>query len=319
MTLEEFITTKPSFYGVGNSNLFYSSSVSGSDNVPVSPFTISGISIPFTDLNSNNLVSPLKEVTSFKFDFGGERIEAKVIGKQQKNDYVYFNLTPVQVTALPTTERGSNKVELKSEFNIFPYFESDFFNSDFNPLQGNSSALLRNSNAQVVDRNTSQQNPTNLQAVIDGTAKSAEIVDSFYETAGLVTGKYRGAKLTNATSMISGSKEALTRPVLNSGISGSEPALTFKKFDGSVHPDDAVTTTIKGLSDREKEDIYFNSVRSGSGTSMTYPSFPFLGSIIYLETEESNRFRKATSAKLYSVEQDKVFTTNISGVVTLVE
>lgn len=318
MTLEDFIGTKPSFYGTGNSNLFYSSSVDGSDN-PVAPFTISAISIPFTDLNKNNLTSPLKEVTSFKFDFGGERVETKVIGKQQKNEYVYFSLTPITVNALPTSERGSNKVELKSEFNIFPYFESDFFNSDFNPLQGNSSALLANSSAQVVDRNTSQNNPTNLQAVLDGTAKQAEIVDSFYETAGLVNGKYRGVKLTNASSFMSGSKEALTRHVLNNGISGSEPALAFKHFDGSQHPDDAITATIKTLNDRERENIYFNSEISGSGTSMTYPSFPYLGSIIYLESEDSGRFRKAASAKLYSVEQDKVFTTNISGVVTLVE
>ena len=71
MNLEEFINTNPNFYGNGNANLFYSSSISGSDDIPVAPFVIQGLSIPNTDLNSNNLVSPLKEVTKFKFDFGG--------------------------------------------------------------------------------------------------------------------------------------------------------------------------------------------------------------------------------------------------------
>ena len=83
MNLEEFINTNPNFYGDGNANLFYSSSISGSDNVPIAPFVIQGISIPNSDLNSNNLVSPLKEVTKFKFDFGGQRIEAIITGSKR--------------------------------------------------------------------------------------------------------------------------------------------------------------------------------------------------------------------------------------------
>lgn len=319
MTLEDFIEINPNNYGTGNANLFYSSSVSGSENVPVSPFEIQGISMPIKDKNSNQLTTPLKEVTSFKFDFGGVRVNAPIISSQQKNDYFFFQFTPFTVTSLPSTLVGGNKVEIKSEFNFLPYFETNYFNSDYNPLQGNSTALLQNSATQVVDRNTSQQNPSNLDAVIAQTAKKAEIVDSFYETAGLVSGKYRGAKLTNATSLITGSKQALTRHVLNNGISGSEPALSFTTFEGSAHESDVSSTNIKALSERIKTNVYFNAIRSGSGTDTLYPSFPFLGSIIFLQDEETKRFRKAASSKLYSIEQDQVFTTNISGVVTLVE
>ena len=94
MNLSEFITTNPNDYGTGNANLFYSSSISGSEDTPVAPFTVLGVSIPFSDLNSNNLVSPLKEVSKFKFTFGGQRVEATITGRQKKNDYFFFSFTP---------------------------------------------------------------------------------------------------------------------------------------------------------------------------------------------------------------------------------
>ena len=43
MTLQEFIETRPQSYGRGNINLLYSSSVSGSDDVPIPPFHIQGL------------------------------------------------------------------------------------------------------------------------------------------------------------------------------------------------------------------------------------------------------------------------------------
>ena len=61
MTLEEFIATPPESYGVDNVNLLYSSSLSGSENVPVPPYTIIGMTFPFT----NGVTSALKEVNEF--------------------------------------------------------------------------------------------------------------------------------------------------------------------------------------------------------------------------------------------------------------
>ena len=61
MTLQEFIDTNPNSYGATNANLLYSSSVSGSESVPIAPFTLEGITIPLT-IGGINLAPTLKEV-----------------------------------------------------------------------------------------------------------------------------------------------------------------------------------------------------------------------------------------------------------------
>lgn len=286
MNLNEFINTNPNDYGNGNANLFYSSSISGSEDTPVAPFTILGISIPFSDLNSNNLVSPLAEVSKFKFSFGGERVEAIITGRQKKNDYVYFSVTPLTVNQLPTTDQGGTLVELSSEFVFNPYFESNYFNSDYNPLQGNSSELLRNSATMVVDYKTSQNIPTNLDALVAGTAEKAQIVDSAYETAGLISGKYNGAKLTSAPAnvniqAVAMNKHSFTALVNANAVAGSEPALVFKKFEGSKHPSDGITNKIQNLAEREKIDIYFNSVLVNN----EFPNYPTGSNVLYEDAE----------------------------------
>ena len=318
MNLEEFINTDPNFYGRGNANIFYSSSLSGSDEVPVAPFTILGMSVPLRDLNGNNLVSPLKEVDKFKFDFAGQRVEATITGRQKKNTYFFFSFDPIVLNTIPDEDSPGTRIEEDSEFVFFPYFESSYFNSDYNPFQGSAQTLLLNSVVQVVDRSTSQAQPTNLDALLSQTAQRAQIPDSKYETAGLISGKYLGAKLTNATTNFTASKEALTRHVLETGVSGSEPALSFKVFEGSVHSSDADTNTIKGLSDsdRTKIEVYFNSYRQLSGSILTFPNFPLAGNILYVEVEGSKDLRKAVDAKVYSIEKNRVYITDEDGIVT---
>lgn len=324
MNLEEFINTNPNFYGNGNANLFYSSSISGSDNVPVAPFVIQGLSIPNTDLNSNNLVSPLKEVTKFKFDFGGQRIEATITGRQKKNDYTFFSINPISVNQLPPEDGFGSQIENESEFVFNPYFESGYFNNDYNPLQGNSNFLLRNSATMVVDRQASQIKPGNLDALIAGTAERAEIVDSFNTTAGLISGRHIGSKTTSAgakidISAISSSKESFTRAVLANAGRNVEPAIVFKSFEGSTHPEDAISSTIKTLADRDKINIFFKEYRTIISGTLQYPNFPIVGSTVFLDREDSKELRKAANAKLYSIQTDQVFVTNEAGIVRAIE
>jgi hypothetical protein len=318
MNLEEFINTDPNFYGRGNANLFYSSSISGSDDTPVAPFTLLGMSVPLRDLNGNNLVSPLKEVDKFKFDFAGQRVEVTINGRQKKNTYFFFSFDPLVVNNIPEEDSPGTRIEEDSEFVFFPYFESSYFNSDYNPFQGSAQELLKNSVIQVVDRNTSQAQPTNLAALVAGTAGKAQIPDSKYETAGIISGKYLGAKLTSAPTLFNVSKDVFKIHVDNNGVPGSEPALSFKLFEGSIHRSDADTTTIKGLSDsdREKIEIYFDSRRQKVGGLLTFPNFPNTSNILYVGVEGSNDLRKAVDSKIYSIETDQVFTTDEDGIVT---
>ena len=69
MTLQEFITTPPTNYGAGNVNLLVSSSISGSEDIPIPPYTIQGLTVPFNSKNSKNVLSALKEVEAIRFQY----------------------------------------------------------------------------------------------------------------------------------------------------------------------------------------------------------------------------------------------------------
>ena len=94
MTLEEFIATDPGTYGNSNINLFYSSSITGS-NTPIPPYTIKGMSVQFKTQDALDISSALKNVTTLKFSFGGEQVEAPISGKRKQTGYFYFSISPL--------------------------------------------------------------------------------------------------------------------------------------------------------------------------------------------------------------------------------
>ena len=172
----------------------------------------------------------------------------------------------------------------------------------------------------VVDYKTSQNIPTNLDALIAGTAERAQIVDSAYETAGLISGKYNGAKLTSAPANVNIqavklNKHSFTTLVNANAVAGSEPALVFKKFEGSKHPSDGITNKIQNLAEREKIDVYFNSVLVNN----EFPNYPTGSNVLYEDAEGSNDLIKLADAKVFALETGQVFTTDRDGVITNVE
>ena len=93
----------------------------------------------------------------------------------------------------------------------------------------------------------------------------------------------------------------------------------FKSFEGSEHPQDAITSTIKGLAEREKINIFFKEFRATISGALKYPNFPAVGSTVFLNKEDSKELRKAATAKVYSIQTEQVFITNESGLVTSIE
>jgi hypothetical protein len=317
MTLEEFIATPPESYGVDNVNLLYSSSLSGSENVPVPPYTIIGMTFPFT----NGVTSALKEVNEFVFNFGGSTVNTIITGKQTRDSYMYITVDPVSVSNLPIgrTLATDLPLEEESEFVFTPYVTVNFNNNDYNPLQNNSEGSKLNVVAQVIDRDSSQITPTNISAIISGTAAAAEIQNCSYTKVGLIRGRYNGSKTTASPTATQQAynKQDFTAKVVATAIVGDEPALAFKDFNGSIHAAGADATAIKALSEREVIKIFFNSEISGSHPNKTYPDFPYDGSILF--TEEDKRYIKIVNSKVYSVDRDKVFTTTEFGIVSSIE
>ena len=322
MTLEEFIETNPSSYGTGNMNLLYSSSVSGSNNVPIAPFHLQGLSIPFNSKNSVNVTAALKEVQTFRFDYPTGQLTATITGRQQRTNYYYFTFTEIVTNTLPGTLSFSGDPIIEETPSVFvPYVTLNFNNSPYNPLGNNSEGSKTNPYIQKVDRLTSQFNPTNLDSIISGSGTNAELQQSAYTTTGIINGKYHGSKSAGITQVISReyNKQNLTATIAANQVSSDRPAVGLLTFEGSLHASDADTATVKDIlnADRTKVEILFESILTGSHPNKFYPNFPKVGNTAF--GLEGNRTFKLTNNKIYSIDTDEVLTTNNLGVVTLVE
>jgi len=321
MTLQEFLATSPTSYGPGNMNLLYSSSISGSGNTPIAPFHIQGLAIPFSSVNGVNVEAALKEVDTFRFDYPTGQLSAKITGRQQKSGFYYFTMAEIVVNSLPSTLNFSGDPIINDTACVFiPYVTLNFNNSDYNPLTNNSEGSKTTAYHQVVDKQTSQFVPTNFTAIISGSAKSAEIQESTYTSAGIINGRYNGSK-TTAAGPISRlyHKGQFTAEVNSKAITANEPAVNLVSFKASLHASDADTTTIKDIlnADRKQVDVLFTSQLSGSHPKKIFPSFAKVNDTIF--SIEGNRTFKLTNNKLYSIDTDEVLTTDNLGAVTLVE
>lgn len=320
MTIEEFIDTRPQNYGVGNVNLLISSSVvdPGFDNTPIPPYTLQGIAIPNFSKEGVDISSALREIVTLRFDFTEGQINTKVIGKQKKKEYFYYLIDPVVVNTYPTQIGPGGETEYRdSEFVFVPYVQTSFNNNDYNPLINNSEGSKVNDVTKKVDRNTSQNEPTNLEAILNGTAQRAEVQNCSYTKVGLIRGRYNGTKTTAAPTQTEFNKQKFTDLVNSRFIYGNEPALAFTKFKGSTHPKDAQTSTISNLPDRKTIDIYFKSELIGPASARTYTNFPQLYSFVY--TLDGNNFIRVVNSKVFANEIEKTFTLNEDGQVIQVE
>lgn len=319
MLIEDFIETDPNTFGDSNINLFYSSSTSGSDNVPIAPFTIKGLTVQTTTADGVDIDSALKGVDTFRFDFGGKQVETDVNGRIKRPGYIYFSLKPTVTQTLPTgVDVIGNTIEENSEFIFIPYVQTSFNNNDYNPLINNSEGSKTNVTAQVVDRFSDAIVPTNLEAILSGSAEPAELQNCSYTKRSIISSRYLGSKLTSAGSVYELNKYDQSKYTVDNTISGSYAAQAYKSFEASTHPTDADNDTIKGIatSDRKILELYFDSTLSGTHPNKTYPGFPAVGNYIY--SIEGSGLVRLPIRKIYSIERNEIFTTDEFGKVTTV-
>lgn len=316
MTLQEFIAANPANWGTGNANLLISSSVTGSfpDITPVAPYTVKGISVPFISKNNKQIEPALKEVEEFRFEFNGGIIKSKILARQKRRGFYFFQLADFVINELPTTlDFDGNVIYDDSEFIFVPYVAVSFINNDYNILLSNSARSKLSDTRQVVDRNTNAAIPSNLVAILSQSAEPAEIQNCSYSKIGLVASRYEGTKTTKAGPIYDFNDDILEAKVLAGAIPGNDPAVALKEFKGSLHPADSTDSTIRDiqLSDREVINVYFNTILSGSHPNKAFSNFPIVGN--FLETEQGNRFVRAVNSKIYSVDKGSIFTTDELG------
>jgi hypothetical protein len=350
MTELEFININPGVSGsagtlVDNVNVFYSSSLRFLPNPATGvleqssfadlrfPVSIIGMSIPFKYIEGNvdlqQTVLQAENVT-FKYTDGGvingtRNITATILERVRRATYFFIRLQP---TLLNPTSYLGNVVQLgntgslipspnadpqftyfqyrqvPSEIIFNPYVSSVFNNSPDNPLLSNATVLRKANYIQQVDRNEDPIQPTNLTQILLNQATAAEVQDSNYTSAGIINARYVGSKLDSGS------------------VPGNDPALALVGIRASIHPSGSNFTKIQSinLSDREVQQVYFtpqvtNNVAGGKtrvfGGNKSFPTTPNL-----LYVEEGNRFVRISNRDIYSIDEDKMHTTNNLGTIT---
>ena len=318
MTLQEFINANPSNWGTGNANLLISSSVTGSfpDVEPLPPYTVKGITIPVVSKNNKRIEPALKEVDEFRFEFNGGIIKSKILARQKRRDYYFFQLSDFIINSLPLDlDFDGNVIYDESEFVFVPYVAVSFINNDYNILLSNSARSKLSDTHRVVDRNAGGAGdvPTNFNALISQSAEKAEIQNCSYTKIGLISSRYEGTKTTKAGPIYNFNDDLFESEVLSRAIPGNDPAVSLKEFKGSIHPNDSSDTTIKDiqLSDREVVNVYFDTILSGSHPNKAFSNFPLIGN--FLQTEDGTRFVRTVNSKVYSVDKGLIFRTDELG------
>lgn len=334
MTELDFIDIDPAAEATDNINIFYSSSVISGLSIAdlTKPVLITGMTIPFRFINRNvDLQQTILQAENITFKYtnagdinGVNKITTTILERVRRSNYFFIRLTPVLLNPQNYT---TNEVQLgntgslvpspnqdpqftyfkymqvPSEIIFNPYISTVFSNSSDNPILSNATILRKANYIQQVDRNEDPIEPTNLNQILLNQATPAEIQDSNYTISGIVNARYAGSKLTSGS------------------VPGNDPALGLVGIRASLHPSGSNFTKIKGinLSDRQVQQVYFSTqvintiaggkVRSFGGNK----SFPTSPNLLYVE--EGNRFVRISNKDIYSIDEDKMHSTNNLGTI----
>lgn len=349
MTELEFINTNPGVSGsaavpVDNINVFYSSSLLKFTNPTTGqeeltsipdlskPVSITGMSIPFRYIDGNvDIQQTILQAENITFRYSGAGdlnnstyLTATIVERVRRATYFYIRLRPILLSPsnyafgqiqlgntsqfVPSTTPDPqfntvNYFQIPSEIIFNPYISTVFNNSSDNPLLSNATVLRKANYIQQVDRNEDPIQPTNLTQILLNQATPAEIQDSNYTVAGIVNARYVGSKLTSGS------------------VPGNDPALNLVSIRASLHPSGSKFTQVKAiaLSDRQVQQVYFtpqvtNTIAGGKtrtfGGNKSFPTEPNL-----LYVEEGNRFVRISNRDIYSIDEDKMHSTNNLGTI----
>ena len=202
-----------------------------------------------------DIVRVLEEVTDIKFRVGtvlySLRIEERRSYPNPNENYsfYYFKVVPFEFPYDPTST-----VSQDVSISLYPFLlGSKFTFSDYNPVIDNVIEQRRApSGSRIVesDRNSITVSPSNLNAILSGSAKLAAIQESSYSSTGWSNGRYNGSK-TNAKN-----------------YGGVPSVLSGRTFTGAVYAPQALDSFIvsQSYSTRTIQDIF----HTGRNLTPTY-------------------------------------------------
>jgi len=264
MSLNTFKLTNPGVEGV---RLYLAS------NNSVTALTVSS-----TGCDGKNYAPSLEVLESITIN----GVELIINSKEVYSEYYFYETQPTSFN--PNSDTLVTGSCTGIIFN--PFLQGiDFTYNDYNALLGNSSELKQSGYIYEVDRKVNQIIPSNLSAILSGSAVKAQVQDSNYSSLGFTNGRYLGTK-TNTLDY------------------GNEPALSPSLFQGSLHSFSKSASSIcsQSIEERKIEDLLYTTNQLAAGASNTeYPDVR----LQYIMTKTNSDYESfSTTDTIITIYQD---------------
>lgn len=217
------------------------------------------------------LVRVLEEVEQIKFKVGDTLYSLKIISRRgyintvdDTLSFFYFSVVPFEFIFDANSTQGQDIL-----VSLYPFLiGSNHRFSNYNPIIDNVSEQRRTPlGSRIVesDKNNTTTSPSNLQAILSGSATLASVQESCYTTTGWSNGRYNGSK-TNAEN-----------------YGGIPPALTGTTVTAAIYAPQVLDSYIvsQSSSTRTLQDIF------NTGITET-PTFSVVNSSYTLTTSLGN-------------------------------
>ena len=241
------------------------------------------VNINDTGCQLANYADSLSELQTISIS--GTKID--IATRTPKSGYYHYTTVPVYLNPLAT----GFLVNQCTSVVLIPFKEgADFTYNEYNALLGNTEEIRRYTPVFEVDYKSSNSGsfrPSNLAAILSGSAEIAQVQESNYSSIGIRNSRYDGAKTTAA----------------DYGVS---PATTGTPFDGAVYLTSSLNNYIcsQSLSDRNIELLVFTGNDSSPVVNSTV--FEFNG----------NQIVPLRNSKVWVRDTSEIILTNNDGIVS---
>jgi len=195
MTQVEFLAYAQLPLNITHANVWYSTT---------SPYTILGITIPTITFTGQDITSNLNQVQQISLpgQIAGSNVEltlnvnTRQLYSTNNGNFYFYTVTPDQTGNITTP------VIFSGQLVFSPSIDSNVFNdSPYNVLHGSIEQSRKSEHIMFSDRYTvgtlalpNYTGPTNIDALLSGSASKADVQDSLYSNTGWINARYTGTK-----------------------------------------------------------------------------------------------------------------------------
>jgi hypothetical protein len=200
MTQAEFIAYVEIPANVVNVNIWYTQTA---------PYTILGITIPTLDANQVNITPFLEQVQelTIPIEITGTQqditlvVDTRELHSTPNGNFYFYIVDPYIVAGITVTSFIGNNASVS----FTPAIDGTIFNeSPYNILQGLAENTRKSNYIMLSDRYKvgtlalpTYTGPTNIDALLSGSAEKADVQDSLYLDTGWTNARYEGTKTNN--------------------------------------------------------------------------------------------------------------------------